>query len=67
MQPKVEKDVHHPEPMKDDKLTAETILLSQNYAHESYDHMNSEFIKWAEEKLVPIFDRKYPRNNVGCR
>ena len=43
------------------KLTCETLWIAQNKTGDYHDNMNSEmFMQWAQTKLLPCFERRYP-------
>jgi hypothetical protein len=54
-------DTCHPTDRGDGKLTCETLWIAQSHTGDYHDNMNSEmFMQWVEDKLVPVFERKYP-------
>jgi transposase len=54
-------DTCHPTERDNRKLTCETLWFAQSHTGDYHDNMNSEmFMQWVEDKLVPVFERKYP-------
>jgi hypothetical protein len=54
-------DTPHPTAQTDGKLTCETLWVAQSSSGDYHDNMNSEmFMKWVEEKLIPLFERMFP-------
>ena len=54
-------DTCHPEKRADGKITCETLWVAQSHTGDYHDNMNSDmFMKWVQEKLCPVFERKYP-------
>lgn len=55
-------DTPHPEVRRDGKVTTELLWVAQSHTGDYHDNICSDmFMKWVEEKLVPTFDKKYPR------
>ena len=51
----------HPETRPDGKLTCETLWVAQSHTGDYHNNINSDmFMKWVQEKLCPVFARKYP-------
>jgi len=54
-------DTPHSKPRQDGKLSCETLWVSDSSTGDYHDNMNSNlFMKWVKERLVKVFERKYP-------
>lgn len=59
-------DTPHPQvdPI-DGKKTCETLWIANSHTGDYHDNMNSDmFMKWVEERLIPVFERLYPSKTM---